>query len=394
MKPLRFTRSITRVINSKQARTISHPYKTPKAPSGVPSTKNLARLFPLSIKDSFRDFLKRKDTLHAQDELLATLPFFSNPDSSRYAKVHKVDIGEGKYINEFCIYPNGKSEDDFDSLKHLVMVHGYGAGLGFFIKNYDPISAYGCDNDWVIHSIDLLGYGCSSRPPFPWREPLDSEIVSEWFSDSLLRWFHKRGLQNTENVMCAHSLGGYLSAVFNMRHPGFFKKLLMISPAGVSIPDVLPVIPKWFERLWNRNISPFSIVRYAGPFGSYFVSGWTCRRFAMLSSTEQKLLHQYAYRIFNAKGSGEYVLNYLLAAGGIPRRPLIKEIHNIQCDVVWCYGTEDWMDLHGGRICKDVINNSTRYKSRYVILERSGHHLFLDNCQGFNELVIREMAQQ
>lgn len=47
----------------------------------------------------------------------------------------KVPIDDkGNYINEFVIYPPGKSEVDLASMKHLVMIHGYGAGLGFYLK--------------------------------------------------------------------------------------------------------------------------------------------------------------------------------------------------------------------------------------------------------------------
>ena len=48
-------------------------------------------------------------------------------------------------------------------MNRLIMSHGYGAGLGFYLKNFDALLAH---DNWVIHAVDLLGYGCSSRPEF------------------------------------------------------------------------------------------------------------------------------------------------------------------------------------------------------------------------------------
>jgi cardiolipin-specific phospholipase len=144
-------------------------------------------------------------------------------------------------------------------------------------------------------------------------------------------------------------------------------------------------LPKWLVYLWDANISPFSIVRWAGPLGPRFVSGWTSRRFSHLPADESDALHNYAYSLFRQRGSGEYALAYILAPGAFARSPLIRRINGVGrqtlpepspatstslvqkaklaketgIPIVMMYGENDWMDIAGklliliaGVLCK------------------------------------------
>lgn len=71
------------------------------------------------------------------------------------------------------------------------------------------------------------------------------------------------------------------------RNLKFCSKLLMVSP-GAIIKHQTPVqVPRYFVKLWERNISPFTIVRKLGPLGSKIVSGWSSRRFDKLTRQEK-----------------------------------------------------------------------------------------------------------
>ncbi|CDK28985.1 unnamed protein product [Kuraishia capsulata CBS 1993] len=390
--------------------SVRSPYRRSTPPAGLPLSKILsANSFPLSLTESFGHYMARHDLDMFQTDLLSTLPFYGQDASKfdscgRTSEIVKTVIDDsGNYINEFVMYPPGYDpaydQGSNSRYNHLVMVHGYGAGLGFFLKNFDQISApQNHKSEWVVHAIDLLGYGCSSRPDFPHNEPLESTKVEDWFTQSLQVWFDRRGLSGLPKdkvMMCSHSMGAYITAKLNMKSPNLFGKVLMVSPAGINEvnEETAPKIPKWFELLWNQNVSPFALVRYTGPLGSIFVSGWTSRRFSMdtITQQEQDLLHRYTYAIFNAKGSGEYVLNYLLRAGGVPRRPLIREISKLKCDTVWLYGAEDWMDREAGQMCSEYISRTATHTSRYIELANAGHHLYLDDAERFNRIVIDEM---
>ncbi|KAI8991675.1 Alpha/Beta hydrolase protein [Mycotypha africana] len=52
-------------------------------------------------------------------------------------------------------------------------------------------------------------------------------------------------------------------------------------------------IPAWATYLWDRNITPMSIIRMIGPFGPSLVHTYTSRRFAHLETAEQHDLYDY-----------------------------------------------------------------------------------------------------
>ncbi|GEQ66684.1 hypothetical protein JCM33374_g347 [Metschnikowia sp. JCM 33374] len=376
-------------------------YKRPSHPTSVPLKKLFSSSFPLSLKESLADYAFRKTPLKFQHDLLSTLPFYPQPDESgRRGEVVQTTLSSGNTINEFVIYPRrfaGKKvsveDKDYRNMNHLIMVHGYGAGLGFYLKNFADISS---KDNWVVHAIDLLGYGCSSRPEFTAQS---LEEVESFFHDSFEEWLKLRGLSENphKTLVLAHSMGAYLMATYGIKKkPDFCSKLLMISPGAVIKHRKKVFVPSYFAKLWERNISPFTLVRKAGPLGSKLVSMWSFRRFAKLSRTESSLLHKYAYGIFQSRGSGEYMLNFLLAPGADARHPLAERgIDKLKCKLLWCYGKEDWMDKRGGDICSDIINSAAKdpCKSTNCVIDNAGHHVYLDNIEKFNELVLNEMKQ-
>ncbi|OWB85535.1 hypothetical protein B5S33_g4203 [[Candida] boidinii] len=376
---------------------INNNYRTSTPPSGVPLSKIFSNNFPLSFKESFNHYKIRNDLAKIEYDLLSTLEFFPEPSEYYKSEIKNtvIDDKTGDFINEFNIEPLNFQDLKEEDKHYLIFIHGYGAGQCFFYKNLEKIANLKIFKNWKIISIDLLGYGNSSRPNFPHYIPFkDYEKVEDIFVESLNTWFTKNNFPANKTLVVSHSMGSYLSILLNIKYPDLFKKLIMVSPGGISIPRIKPKIPLWFEKLWNLNVSPFSLVRYSGPFGSYFVSGWTSRRFSknkeIFSKLDQSLLHLYTYSIFNAKGSGEYMLNYFLAPGGVPKNPLINRMSKFKCDTLWCYGSNDWMDKKGGLKCSNDLK-SRGFISDYIEIEDSGHHIYLDNFNKFNELIVSEM---
>ncbi|KAL5339308.1 Alpha/Beta hydrolase protein [Aspergillus crustosus] len=390
--------------------------------------------------------------------------------------------GKNRALNEFSVERIGEEAD-----QHLVMLHGYGAGLGFFYKNFEPLSRL---KGWQLHALDLLGMGRSTRPPFRIKAKEREEAIREaedWFVDALEEWRVKRKIERF--TLLGHSLGGYIAVNYALKYPGRLNKLILASPVGIpedpyAVTSELPekqdqaeqaavaassaavppgdvpkgdnnillkgpqtdtssstdrprrTIPKWFAYLWEANISPFSLIRWAGPLGPRLVSGWTSRRFSHLPADEAKALHDYSYSIFSMRGSGEYALAYILAPGAFARSPLIGRIEGIGrqmipssvpyptfsatpnaeptsrpengLPVVFMYGDHDWMDYKGGQEATAKINkekqraleNATSEErkadngsAKVVMIRNSGHHVYLDGCDQFNETVLKEMEE-
>ncbi|KAF4543052.1 Alpha beta hydrolase fold protein [Lasiodiplodia theobromae] len=286
--------------------------------------------------------------------------------------------GKERALNEFTVERVGEDVEN-----NLVMLHGYGAGLGFFYKNFEGLSRA---QGWKLYALDLLGMGRSSRPPFRIHAKDHQGKITEaenWFIDALEEWRVKKGIDRF--TLLGHSLGGYMAVAYALKYPGHLNKLILASPVGIpedpyAVQSDLPEpsdstmaneftqdqgsvaggsnpakqgdnnnflnarskaapqengkpprkpLPKWLTYLWDANISPFSFVRWSGPIGPRLVSGWTSRRFSHLPAEESQALHDYSYSLFRQRGSGEYALAYVLAPGAFARSPLIRRIQGV-----------------------------------------------------------------
>jgi cardiolipin-specific phospholipase len=251
-----------------------------------------------------------------------------------------IDVGRSHhFINTVRFLSPDKLSD-----KHIVVAHGYGAGLGFFFKNFRALQSTGA----MVHTLDWLGMANSSRPPLPsigrrrksmeyitdedapeYLDPHDVHGVKateSFFVDSLEQWRHKSDIDKM--ILVGHSLGGYLSTAYALKYPERVEKLVLVSPVGVPEPPphivaphqhTAPQKPSWLiqvaRKLWTWNVTPQGIIRTVGPYGPRLVNAYTSRRFAHLDAIEQEKIKNYLYHISAQSGSGEYALSRLLLPG-------------------------------------------------------------------------------
>lgn len=408
---------------------------------------------------SFKDWIRHATSSEfsnakVEERLLSLLPFFPKSDGRREAKVIDTKLDDGNVIHEFYIENKQRSGDV--KVKDVVLVHGYAASLGLFINNFDSLLSI---PGIRVHAIDLLGFGFSSRPSYPkfkmdTRE--DIEKVEGWFIDSMEEWRQKRNI--SEFVLMGHSFGGYLSCAYAMKYNkklveasnrNMISKLVLISPVGVErsqysyLKDVkasgvseevrqlennkTPKVDvaqeftanqhdithgtfkastnddgprftssKWLTYLWERHVSPFSIIRNVGFMRSRWISRWTGSRFAEFYNVDPEQfqkVHDYIYRVFNAPGSGEYAITRILAPGALARLPLVdrvpKYVASMDLPTLWIYGDRDWMNRDAGKEINHEINTLNRNLLTFATISNAGHHLYLDNPVEFASTVFK-----
>jgi cardiolipin-specific phospholipase len=76
--------------------------------------------------------------------------------------------------------------------------------------------------------------------------------------------------------------------------------------------------------------------------------------------------------------------------------------------VIMMYGENDWMDVAGGLAAEQKLKEAKatalatatprekqeeRGDARVVIIQKAGHHLYLDGHEEFNEVIRREMEE-
>lgn len=272
-------------------------------------------------------------------------------DSPVVAHSSRVELSDPKqYINTFAIESTKTAES---APSPAVVLHGYGAGLGFFYQNFPALGRWAGNRGTSVYALDWLGMGRSARVQFHVKSKRDnvSGRVTEaesFFIDSLEEWRAKMGLERM--TLIGHSLGGYLSVAYALKYPTRVSKLILLSPAGVprnpdeeysrEVADTPPTdasvsdsaepasrskveamkegqrkelrkesrTRKVFTYLWEEGFSPFQVVRSSLFWGPMLVGKYSSRRFIGLSADDTKAMHEYILNITLAKGSGEYCI--------------------------------------------------------------------------------------
>ena len=134
-------------------------------------------------------------------------------------------------------------------------------------------------------------------------------------------WRERVGIKE-QFYLAGHSLGGYVSSVYAMRHPEDVIKLLLLSPVG------LPEKPETFThdevvqrfdsakgrigarvalKLWESNFTPFGPLRATGSLGTkVFLKFYAGSRFKAITDPEElEEVKAYLHQIFLRPCSGE-----------------------------------------------------------------------------------------
>lgn len=287
------------------------------------------------------------------------LPYFQSPTTTTelkgpvIARSEKVELKDKKhYLNTLSITSTAPSAD---APPPAILLHGYGAGLGFFFKNFSALGQWAGDKGSSVYAVDWLGMGRSARVPFSIkakREDTETRVkeAESFFVDSLEEWRNKMGLETM--TLVGHSLGAYMSVAYALRYPTRVSKLILLSPAGVprgpdnttvpgreltddadstagSVGDSEPTTKavvsairdaqkndknnqsrkmKLLTYLWEEGWSPFQVVRSTLFFGPVLVGKYASRRFTGLTEEETRDMNEYILNITLAKGSGEYCI--------------------------------------------------------------------------------------
>ncbi|KAF9534366.1 Alpha/Beta hydrolase protein [Crepidotus variabilis] len=453
-----------------------------------------AREIPSALGASLKSWWAagQKQSAIAEERLLRRLPFYRpssssppTPSGPLTAYSSLIPLSNPKhFLNTLTIQSTSPSPT---APPPAVLLHGYGAGLGFFFLNLPSLASWAQSHHTSVYALDWLGMGRSARVPFVVKAKRDDtkkrvEEAERFFVDSLEEWRIKMGLERM--TLIGHSLGAYLSVAYSLKYPERVHKLVLLSPAGVTRApgvddmerevmdeqslDVSGKESSTFQRatkgrvkklkseqsdsqsqpqaqepqsrtrrilyhLWEEGYSPFQLVRSTLFYSPLLIGKYTSRRFPTLHPSEDATalndIHDYITNITLLPASGEYCISHILAPGAHARLPLVDRVAELRdtkdakskegrdIDVTFVYGEHDWMDPVGGfesleklrrvRVTKGLGSNGhnikggeggdeddPQLKARMYIVEKAGHHVYLDNQKVVDELIRRELERE
>jgi cardiolipin-specific phospholipase len=296
-----------------------------------------------------------------------------------------------------------------DTRPTCVLAHGFGSGLGFFCTNVENILASGKYKELIL--VDWLGMGGSERPAC-WNRPYrsmfqcaswcDSHFTTDqsvnFFIDPLEMFLDDNGITGNTHLV-GHSLGGYLAARYGLKYPDRLSKLVLASPVGFPFKpsnaftsSQMPTSMRLIDSLWSSNVTPQSLVRVQGSTrGRRNVKRALRGRISGLSPEHAAALAEYLYHITVAHPSGEFAMNSLLEPGVSPdlmgvfaREPLEDRLLELdpKIELRVSYGDSDWMRSNEPSARK-VVDALGRGRARLDVIEKAGHHMYLDNNHSF-----------
>jgi pimeloyl-ACP methyl ester carboxylesterase len=262
----------------------------------------------------------------------------------------------------------------------IVMVHGFAAGLGFFVMNFEELSA-----DRPLYAIDLPGFGRSSREKFT----SGAESIEKQFVDSIEKW--RQVMQIDRMILLGHSMGGFLISSYALRFPERVEHLILADPWGFeSKPDNYRA-PLSRRLKWGffRNLAPVSAVRAAGPFGEWLIRFYLAKLISKFNALERRnRIATYMHQINCRNPTGEFAVLGLLDVESWPKHPMGERMRSSlseEIPVTFLYGEKSQLNKTFGPIVKEARPASY---TRVEIIKRSGHHVYVDNQTDFNRLVL------
>ena len=306
----------------------------------------------------------------------------------------------------------------------LVLLHGYMNGCLYFYRNLYGLSQY----FESIYSLDLLGWGLSSRPRFAALRDSSREITEAFFVESLEAW--RKAQRVDKMILAGHSMGGYISVAYAEKYPHHVERLILISPAGVpEQPQHQPpqqalktaatqkmadlslslrrisrrVTKDLYTHIFHNYSLGDAIRSLASIFAMDRVRSYIKNRFtadcAKMSVKEQDALSRYLYWNNALPGSAEYCISRFLTPMVVfGQSPTVHRIPKLKVkSVAFLYGDKDWMDpVEGGwavqRAClKKQQQSGDRSAAPDVTLRTisdAGHLLMLEHWQDFNRNLV------
>ena len=319
------------------------------------------------------------------------------------------------------VLPTTPAESHHVDSPPLVLLHGYANGALYYYRNLVDLAQHFRQG---VYSLDLLGWGLSSRPKFTLIDT-SVESAESFFVDSLEEWRKHHNIDKM--ILAGHSMGGYISVAYTEKYPQHVERLILLSPVGVphsqdeeetrkargmapsnTVSWTWKLARTFFTSLWEWEITPGALLRTMSESrGRKMVASYVANRLPAVDAHDEQLaLGEYLYTNALLPPSGEFCLNRILKPVAYARKPTVERVPLLKVGhVTFVYGQHDWMDISGGLdvqqrcdqkgqsikdsgLAEEISKQCQPPKVDVHVVKKAGHLLMLENWQEFNSSVI------
>ncbi|XP_066498673.1 1-acylglycerol-3-phosphate O-acyltransferase ABHD5 [Hoplias malabaricus] len=296
----------------------------------------------------------------------------------------QVPISDGNYIWTLAI--TDAKNSDISSVESpqvpLVLVHGFGGGVGLWIKNLGALA-----ENRPVYAVDLLGFGRSSRPPVPEQ----AEEAERWFVRSLEEWRERVDLKDM--ILLGHNLGAYISTAYALTHPHRVKQLILVEPWGFperpGSEEHQSRIPLWIKVLGSamNPFNPLALLRLAGPLGPLLLQ-FLRQDFKQKYSSvfEDNTALDYIYHLNVQTPSGETAFKNMTVPYGWAQFPMMQRVEQVDpsIHISVISGSRSCIDGQSGTRIQEI-----RHNTDLIVIRGAGHYVFADQSEDFNQAVLK-----
>ncbi|OQR66735.1 hypothetical protein BIW11_04929 [Tropilaelaps mercedesae] len=271
----------------------------------------------------------------------------------------------------------------------LVLIHGFGCGGAIFAPSLDVLS-----EKRDVYAIDMLGFGQSSRAAFN-EDAMEAE---NQMVHSIEMW--RSRLQLDRFILLGHSLGGFVSSAYALKHPSRIHHLILEDPWG--FPEFDPKLrngaPLWARAIMNSlgYVNALSAVRAAGPAGLGIMKKVLGLRHYYMSSYFPDMpdtIPEYLYHCNVRRPTGEEFLRHISYKFNWTRYPMItRMVENfpLSVKITFIYASRTFITRTPSTILQDKRG---RDNVDIHVIEDCGHTIHLERPEEFNRVVTKVITK-
>jgi pimeloyl-ACP methyl ester carboxylesterase len=250
--------------------------------------------------------------------------------------------------------------------KTIIFIHGLGSYLQAWIKNVDGLKA-----DYRCISVDLPGYGKSSKEPHSGQMSFYAGVINEMVKE----------LQLKNVYIAGHSMGGQIAITTCLLYPEAVQGLILVSPAGFE----------YFhkgQRQWFRNVMTLDGVRLTT--AEAIQNNLATNFYRLPKDADFMITDRMAMR--SASDFNAYCYAVAQSVNGMVDEPVLDYLQNIKVPTLIFFGEKDNLIpnrfLNPGST-RNVAKIGTEKiaGSKLIMVPKCGHFMMFEKYEVFNREV-------